>query len=70
MAISDEAQAAAVASETARGRKKDPAYRRALWIIVPLNIGFSTCEIMGGFISDSQALKVLTSAMERSRSRG
>lgn len=35
----------------------DPAYRRALWIVVLLNLGFGACEIVGGFIADSQALK-------------
>ncbi|ATW03740.1 MULTISPECIES: cation transporter [Sphingomonadaceae] len=35
----------------------DPAYRRALWIVVILNIGFGLCEIIGGFVADSQALK-------------
>lgn len=35
----------------------DPAYRRALWIVVILNLGFGLCEIIGGFIADSQALK-------------
>lgn len=35
----------------------DPAYRRALWIVVLLNLGFGACEIIGGFIADSQALK-------------
>lgn len=35
----------------------DPAYRRALWIVVILNIGFGLFEIVGGFIADSQALK-------------
>jgi len=37
--------------------EKDPAYRRALWIVVLLNLGFGACEIVGGFIADSQALK-------------
>ncbi len=35
----------------------DPAYRRALWIVLLLNLGFGACEIVGGFIADSQALK-------------
>jgi|TARA_R110002020_G_scaffold207228_1_gene412609 cation diffusion facilitator family transporter len=35
----------------------DPAYRRALWIVIILNIGFGLFEIVGGFIADSQALK-------------
>ncbi|MBF7015759.1 cation transporter [Novosphingobium sp. HR1a] len=35
----------------------DPAYRRALWIVVLLNLGFGLIEIVGGFFADSQALK-------------
>ncbi|MBP8231231.1 MAG: cation diffusion facilitator family transporter [Rhizorhabdus sp.] len=34
-----------------------PAYRRALWIVVLLNVGYGIIEIMGGFIAGSQALK-------------
>lgn len=36
---------------------QDPAYRRALWIVVILNIGFGLVEIVAGFLSGSQALK-------------
>lgn len=35
----------------------DPAYRRALWIVVILNLGFGVVEIIGGFLARSQALK-------------
>ncbi len=35
----------------------DPAYRRALWIVVILNLGFGIVEAAGGFIAGSQALK-------------
>lgn len=35
----------------------DPAYRRALWTVVILNVGFGLCEIVGGFLAGSQALK-------------
>ena len=35
----------------------DPAYRRALWWVVVLNLGFGLCEIIGGFLANSQALK-------------
>lgn len=35
----------------------DPAYRRALWIVVLLNVGYGAVETVGGFLSDSQALK-------------
>jgi Co/Zn/Cd efflux system component len=34
-----------------------PAYRRALWIIVILNLGYGVVEMSGGFLSGSQALK-------------
>jgi len=35
----------------------DPGYRRALAIVVALNLGFGLIEIVAGFIADSQALK-------------
>jgi Co/Zn/Cd efflux system component len=35
----------------------DPAYRRALWIVVLLNVGFGILELAGGFLAGSQALK-------------
>ncbi|MBP7703697.1 MAG: cation diffusion facilitator family transporter [Caulobacter sp.] len=34
-----------------------PAYKRALWIVVLLNAGYGAVEIVGGFLSGSQALK-------------
>ncbi|MBM9595138.1 cation transporter [Roseitranquillus sediminis] len=34
-----------------------PAYRRALWIVILLNVGYGVIEMFGGFISGSQALK-------------
>ncbi|MCH2396472.1 cation transporter [Oceanibaculum sp.] len=34
-----------------------PAYRRALWIVILLNVGYGLVEMVGGFISGSQALK-------------
>ncbi len=34
-----------------------PAYRRALWIVVLLNVGYGVVELGGGFLSSSQALK-------------
>lgn len=37
--------------------KVDPAYRRALWIVVVLNVGFGLAELAGGFVAGSQALK-------------
>lgn len=37
--------------------KADPAYRRALWAVVVLNVGFGLAEFGAGFIAGSQALK-------------
>lgn len=34
-----------------------PGYKRALWIVILLNVGYSIIEMGGGFISHSQALK-------------
>ncbi|MDX1781409.1 MAG: cation transporter [Thalassovita sp.] len=34
-----------------------PDYRRALWIVVILNLGYGVAEAIGGFIAGSQALK-------------
>lgn len=34
-----------------------PAYKRALWIVVALNVGYGVIEMFGGFLSGSQALK-------------
>jgi Co/Zn/Cd efflux system component len=34
-----------------------PAYRRALWIVVLLNLTMGLAEMIGGFIAGSQALK-------------
>jgi len=33
------------------------AYRKALWIVVLLNVGYGLVEIIGGFFADSQSLK-------------
>lgn len=33
------------------------AYRRALWFVVLLNVGYGVIETVGGFLSESQALK-------------
>lgn len=32
-------------------------YRRALWLVVVLNVGYGVVEIVGGFLAKSQALK-------------
>lgn len=34
-----------------------PAYRRALWIVVGLNVGYGLIEAVGGYVAGSQALK-------------
>ena len=34
-----------------------PAYKRALWTVVVLNVGYGIVEMIGGFLSDSQALR-------------
>lgn len=34
----------------------DPAYRRALWLVILLNLGFGLAEVVGGFLANSQAL--------------
>ncbi len=34
-----------------------PAYRRALWIVVLINVGYGLVEIVAGFVARSQALK-------------
>lgn len=36
---------------------RDPAYRKALWVVASMNLGFGAAEIIGGFIANSQALK-------------
>lgn len=36
---------------------RDPAYKRALWLVVALNLGFGVIELAGGFLARSQALK-------------
>jgi hypothetical protein len=34
-----------------------PGYRRALWAVVIMNLGYGVVEGVGGFLADSQALK-------------
>lgn len=34
-----------------------PAYRRALWIVVLINVGYGVVEVFAGFLARSQALK-------------
>jgi len=56
MSASETPQACSCAGDAKRA-EWDPAYRRALWIVVLLNLGFGAAEIVGGFVADSQALK-------------
>lgn len=53
-------------SDTADGADDDripdlshvtPAYKRALWIVVLLNVGYGVVEIVGSFLAGSQALQ-------------
>ena len=34
-----------------------PVYRKALWVVVLINVGYGLAEMIGGFLADSQALK-------------
>ncbi|MCK5909235.1 MAG: cation transporter [Caulobacter sp.] len=34
-----------------------PAYKRALWLVVLINVGYGVAEIIAGFVAGSQALK-------------
>lgn len=45
------------AKDVPQGDLLTPAYRRALWIVVALNIGYGAIEMIGGVLADSQALK-------------
>lgn len=36
---------------------QSPGYRRALWIVIVLNVGYGVIELIGGFFANSQALK-------------
>lgn len=41
-----------------RSRTQIPAsYKRALWIVIILNVGYGVIEMFGGFLSGSQAVK-------------
>jgi cation diffusion facilitator family transporter len=41
----------------AKRASHDAKYRKALWIVVILNLGFGVIEAIGGFLARSQALK-------------
>jgi cation diffusion facilitator family transporter len=40
-----------------RATHEAPGYRRALWIVVGLNVGYGIVEMIGGFVAGSQAVK-------------
>lgn len=44
-------------SEAAPSAHVAPAYRRALWIVVILNLGYGLVEIIGGLLAGSQAVE-------------
>jgi cation diffusion facilitator family transporter len=46
-----------VGTSRAESAHANPRYRRALWIVVALNVGFGVVELVGGIMSESQALK-------------
>lgn len=52
-----EGESAATASPGPPPAHAAPGYRRALWIVVGLNIGYGIVEMIGGILSGSQALK-------------
>ena len=37
--------------------QRHPGYRKALWLVALMNLGFGVAELVGGFIANSQALK-------------
>lgn len=37
--------------------ERNPGYRKALWLVASMNLGFGVAEMIGGFIANSQALK-------------
>lgn len=45
------------ASDGPRAAHLEPGYRRALWIVVGLNVGYGIAEMIGGFVAGSQAVK-------------
>lgn len=56
MLDAEEAAACACGADEERAAR-DPDYRRALRLVIVLNVGFGLIEMAGGFLADSQALK-------------
>ena len=50
-------KAAPAGEDGRRAAHEAPSYRRALWIVVILNVGYGVIEMIGGFMADSQAVK-------------
>lgn len=55
--LSGSASAAGDADAPAGPTHVTPAYRQALWTVVLLNVGYGVVEMVGGFLSGSQAVK-------------
>lgn len=56
----DREQSASTADDPERPKNLShvtPAYRRALWIVVLINVGYGVVEVFAGFLARSQALK-------------
>jgi Co/Zn/Cd efflux system component/copper chaperone CopZ len=47
----------ASADESPRQSTIPPGYKRALWVVIGLNVGFGVVEMVGGVLSGSQSLK-------------
>jgi Co/Zn/Cd efflux system component len=41
----------------AEGAHLSPAYKRAMWIVVLLNVGYGCLELIAGFVAESQGLR-------------
>lgn len=53
----EEGAAAVHGGHQADPAHRTPGYRRALWIVIALNLGYGAIEMAGGFLAGSQALK-------------
>lgn len=56
MSASEFSSSCGCAGDTGRA-ERDAAYRRALWLVILLNLGFGLIEVVAGFFANSQALK-------------
>ena len=53
----EQAASSCACQDDEKRAQHDPAYHRALVIVVALNLGFGLCELAGGLLAHSQALK-------------